>query len=169
MSSSKFALSILFVCALAQPACLRNARMNYDPPKMTEGHNEAVNRDFTEVNNMVVSRQGGITNIGIEGIMLFGSYFGFVSAYLSGSWIVGVAASVLAGLLASLVIGVVHLKYDTHIFVIGFAVNMLALGSTRFLLQQTFKVSGALLVDKPVILPIVRVAAADLGDFAKWQ
>ena len=109
----------------------------------------------------VVSRQGGITNIGIEGIMLFGSYFGFVSAWVSGSWVVGVAASILAGLLASLVIGIVHLKYDTHIFVIGFAVNMLALGSTRFLLQQTFKVSGALLVDRPVILPIVRVAAAE--------
>lgn len=109
----------------------------------------------------VVSRQGGITNIGIEGIMLFGSYFGFVGAYLSGSWLLGVLASVLAGLLASLIIGVVHLKYGTHIFVIGFAINMLALGATRFLLQQTFGVSGALLVDKPVTLPVVRLAAAE--------
>ena len=109
----------------------------------------------------VVSRQGGITNIGIEGIMLFGSYFGFVGAYLSGSWVLGLLASVLAGLLASLIIGVVHLKYGTHIFVIGFAINMLALGATRFLLQQTFGVSGALLVEKPVTLPIVRLAAAE--------
>ncbi|MDR3230487.1 MAG: ABC transporter permease [Synergistaceae bacterium] len=109
----------------------------------------------------VVSRQGGITNIGIEGTMLFGAYFGFVSAYVSGSWIWGLAASVLAGVLASAVIGVVHLKYNTHIFVTGFAVNMLALGLTRFLLQQMFHVSGALLVDRPVTLPILRLSIAE--------
>ena len=109
----------------------------------------------------VISRQGGITNIGIEGTMLFGAYFGFISAYLSGSWALGLAASVLAGLLASLVIGVVHLRYNTHIFVIGFAVNMLALGSTRFLLQEMFGVSGALLVNNSVTMPTLRLTIAE--------
>ena len=109
----------------------------------------------------VVSRQGGITNIGIEGTMLFGAYFGFVSAYISGSWVLGLVASVIVGLLVSLVIGVVHLRYKTHIFVIGFAMNMLALGSTRFLLQQMFGVSGALLVSNPVTLPVLRLSIAE--------
>jgi simple sugar transport system permease protein len=109
----------------------------------------------------VISRQGGITNIGIEGIMLFGAYFGFVSAWLSGNWLWGVAASVLTGIVVSAAIGIVHLKYNTHIFVIGFAMNMLALGGTRFLLQQMFNVSEALLVDKPVTLPILRLGLAE--------
>lgn len=109
----------------------------------------------------VISRQGGITNIGIEGIMLFGAYFGFVSAQATGSWMIGVVASILVGLLASFVIGLVHLKYNTHIFVIGFAINMLAIALTRFLLQQTYGISGALLISNPVTLPSLRLAAAE--------
>lgn len=57
--SSSNALYVVLACAIAQTACLRNARMQYSPPAMTDGFNEGVKRDYTELNNVVLSRQGG--------------------------------------------------------------------------------------------------------------
>ena len=107
----------------------------------------------------VVSKQANIVNMGIEGTMLFGAYVGYVVGNLSGSWMLGVLAAIGVGMLIGVLVGAAHLRFQAHILVVGFAVNMMALALTRFLLQQTFKLSGALVLPNPVSIPSIHIAA----------
>ena len=109
----------------------------------------------------VISKQANIINMGIEGIMLFGAYTGYVVGYFTRSWVAGVLASVAVGTLLGMLVGCAHLKFKAHILVVGFAVNMLALAMTRFMLQQIFGVSGALVLPDPVSLPTIHIAALE--------
>lgn len=109
----------------------------------------------------VISKQANVINMGIEGIMLFGAYTGYVAGYFSGSWVVGVLAGMLVGVLLGMLVGCAHLRFRAHILVVGFAVNMLALGMTRFMLQQVFGVSGALVLPDPVSIPSIHIRALE--------
>lgn len=78
----------------------------------------------------LVSERAGVLNIGLEGLMLFGAF----GAVLGLQWIseplLGVAAGMAAGVLASIALGlaVVVLRADSVVAGIGF--NILALGGT---------------------------------------
>lgn len=109
----------------------------------------------------VISKQANVINMGIEGIMLFGAYTGYVVGYFTRSWMLGLLSSVLLGTLLGMLVGAAHLRFKAHILVVGFAVNMLALGLTRFMLQQAFHVSGALVLPDPVSLPTLRIPALE--------
>ena len=45
-----------------------------------------------------ISEKAGVLNIGIEGMMLFGAYTGFVAAYYTGSFDLGFLAGGLGGM-----------------------------------------------------------------------
>lgn len=109
----------------------------------------------------VISKQANVINMGIEGIMLFGAYTGYVVGYFTRSWALGLLCSVLLGTLLGMLVGCAHLRFKAHILVVGFAINMLALGVTRFMLQQIFGVSGALVLADPVSLPTLHIAALE--------
>jgi len=109
----------------------------------------------------VISKQAAVVNLGIEGMMLFGAYFGFVAGNLTQSWFVGVIVGVTAGAATGVIMAAAHLRFKAHILVVGFAINMLALALTRFLLQQTFGISGALLLPNPVSIPAVNIAVLE--------
>lgn len=106
----------------------------------------------------VISKQAKVINIGIEGTMLFGAYFGYVVGNASQSWVLGVLTGMIVGILLGVIVGMAHLKFKAHILVVGFAINMLALAMTRFLLQQTYNVSGALILPNPVSIPSINLA-----------
>ena len=109
----------------------------------------------------VISKQANVINMGIEGIMLFGAYTGYVVGYFTRSWMIGVLASILVGTVLGALVGCAHLRFKAHILVVGFAINMLALGMTRFMLQQIFGVSGALVLPDPVSIPTIHIAALE--------
>ncbi len=55
-----------------------------------------------------ISEKAGVLNIGIEGMMLFGAYAGFVAAYYSGSFTLGFIAGGIGGaLVAALGLGLI--------------------------------------------------------------
>ncbi len=86
----------------------------------------------------IVSERSGIVNIGLEGMMLSGAFFGIWASIWSGSWVVGVLmAMVFGGLLA-----LIHAFFCIHLMadqiVSGFAVNLLALGLTGFLYESFY-------------------------------
>ncbi len=109
----------------------------------------------------VISRQAAVVNMGIEGMMLFGAFTGYVAGYFSRSWMVGVLAGMAVGAALGAVMAAAHLRFKAHILVVGFAVNMLALAFTRFLLQQIFGLSGALVLPNPVSIPSIEIAALE--------
>lgn len=105
----------------------------------------------------VISRQVNIINIAAEGIIMFGSFFAVAVSYFTGSWLLGVLAAVLLGVLISAFMGLAYLKYDVNIFVLGLCVNMLGVACTRFLLQVIFNTSGNLVSDRIVPIPKINL------------
>jgi ABC-type uncharacterized transport system permease subunit len=86
----------------------------------------------------IISERSGIVNIGLEGMMLMGAFFGVWGSIWSGSWVVGILmAMIFGGLLA-----LVHAVFSIHLLadqiVSGFAVNLLALGLTGFLYSSIY-------------------------------
>jgi general nucleoside transport system permease protein len=78
------------------------------------------------------SERAGVVNIGLEGMMLIGAFFGVVGADKLNSWPLGLAVAVLAGGLTALIHAVmsIHLRADQ--IVSGTAINFLALGVTGY-------------------------------------
>lgn len=107
----------------------------------------------------VICKQANIMNIGLEGIMLFGAFTGITVSYATGSWALGLLGAVIVGIIVSAIIGAAHLKYDAPILVVGFSINLFALGLTRFLLQQIYGQVGAYTPSNPISLPVITISA----------
>src|SRR4029079_11526130 len=102
-------------------AALLRATLRYAPPLT-----------FAAIGGMF-SERSGVVNIGLEGMMLMGAYFGAYGADVTSSWLgrilIGPAAGCLTGLLHA--VFAVSLRADQ--IVSGTAINFLALGITGFL------------------------------------
>lgn len=81
------------------------------------------------------SERGGVPNIALEGIMLCGAFAFVLGAHLTGSPWVGVLAGVGGGLTLAALLALVTLRFGADAVVAGVALNLLALGGTRFLLK----------------------------------
>lgn len=80
----------------------------------------------------VVADRAGVTNIGLEGIMMISALTGVIfSAWTQSAW-VGLLCAILLGVLTALMIGFFALKLKTDIILAGIAVNMLGNGGTIF-------------------------------------
>jgi general nucleoside transport system permease protein len=86
----------------------------------------------------IFSERSGVVNIGLEGMMLTGAFFGIWGSVWSGSWIVGLLMAMLFGGLLALIHAFfsIHLRADQ--IVSGFAVNFLALGLTGYLYSSIY-------------------------------
>lgn len=82
----------------------------------------------------VVAEKAGVTNIGLEGIMMISALFGVLFAYWTSYWWVGVIGAVVVGIILALIIGVFALKLKTDIILAGIAINLVGSGGTIFLL-----------------------------------
>lgn len=84
------------------------------------------------------SERSGVVNIGLEGMMLMGAFWGVYGADKGGSWIMGILTGMLVGALLALVYGffAIHLRADQ--IVGGTAVNFLALGITGYFFFQLY-------------------------------
>ena len=83
----------------------------------------------------VIGEKGGISNIGLEGIMMMSALFGSLSAFWSKSWLIGLLVAMAVGLLEALLMGVFAFKLKTDIILVGTAVNMIGSGGTIFLVK----------------------------------
>ena len=80
----------------------------------------------------VVADRAGVTNIGLEGIMMISALTGVIfSAWTESAW-VGLLCAILLGVATALMIGFFALKLKTDIILAGIAVNMLGNGGTIF-------------------------------------
>jgi general nucleoside transport system permease protein len=90
----------------------------------------------------IVSERSGVINIGLEGMMLMGAFFGVYGSDLVGSWVGGIIIAVLAGGALALVHAAfsIHLRADQ--VVSGTAVNFLALGITGYIFVDHYGDNG---------------------------
>jgi simple sugar transport system permease protein len=88
------------------------------------------------------SERSGVVNIGLEGMMLMGAFFGAWGADVTGSWEAGIFIGMAAGAALAFVHAIfsIHLRADQ--IVSGTAVNFLALGITGYLYIDIYKDRG---------------------------
>ena len=81
----------------------------------------------------IMSERSGIINIGLEGMMLMGAFFGIFGADLLGSWFMGILVGVGAGALMGLLHAIVSIRLRADQVVSGTGINILAIGITGYI------------------------------------
>ena len=90
----------------------------------------------------VVAERAGIVSLTLEGFMLSGAFGAVLGANYSGSPWIGVLTGIMAGLIFSLIHAVATIRFRADQVVVGVAVNLLAIGVTRFFLKLFFASSS---------------------------
>jgi ABC-type uncharacterized transport system permease subunit len=90
----------------------------------------------------MLSERSGVVNIGLEGMMLMGAFFGAWGADVTGSWVAGIAIGVAAGAALGLVHAFFAIQLRADQIVGGTAVNFLALGITGYLYNDLYGNAG---------------------------
>ncbi len=88
------------------------------------------------------SERSGVINIGLEGMLLMGAFFGILGADKGGSWVVGVLLAAFAGALLAAVHAVVSISWRADQIVSGTAVWFLGLGLTGYLYIDIYGAEG---------------------------
>lgn len=80
-----------------------------------------------------ISEKAGVLNIGIEGMMLFGAYAGFVAAYYSGSFWLGFLMGGAGGMAVAALVVLLCIRFGLNQIVIGIGVTLGFEGLTSLL------------------------------------
>jgi simple sugar transport system permease protein len=83
------------------------------------------------------AERAGIVNIGIEGMMILGTWFGGWAAWQWGPW-VGLIMAVVGGMIGGLIHALAVVKFNIDHIISGVAINILAFGAMRFLSELIF-------------------------------
>lgn len=86
----------------------------------------------------VFSERGGVINIALEGIMIVTTFMIVWGSIVFESFFVGIIVAILAGMAVALIHAVVTVTYKVDQIVSGVAINILAMGISRFLSQRIY-------------------------------
>ncbi len=90
----------------------------------------------------IISERSGVVNVGLEGMMLVGCYFGIFGADVCNSWVLGA----LIGTVAGGVLGLLHAYFAIQLranqVVSGVAINLLAVGITGYFFVSHYGDNG---------------------------
>jgi general nucleoside transport system permease protein len=90
----------------------------------------------------LISERSGVINIGLEGMMLMGAFFGIYGADLLHSWVWGILVAMVAGGLLALIHAVFSIHLRANQVVSGTGINFLALGITGYFLEYHYGPNG---------------------------
>jgi len=90
----------------------------------------------------IVSERSGVVNVGIEGMMLTGAFFGIFGADLLDSWFLGLLVAMVAGGLLALLHAFFSIQLRADQIVSGMALNFLALGITGYIFLDHYGDQG---------------------------
>ncbi len=90
----------------------------------------------------IVSERSGVVNIGLEGMMLMGAFFGIYGSDVTGSWLPGLLIGMAAGGVLALVHAVFSIRLRADQIVSGTAINLLAVGVTGYLFVDHYGDQG---------------------------
>ncbi|MFB5760287.1 ABC transporter permease [Paenibacillus medicaginis] len=98
----------------------------------------------------IFSERSGVTNLGIEGLMIFGAFAAAIGGFYAedagmggtaAAWI-GVLAAIVFGVIVSLIHAVASITFKADQVISGIVINFLAVGSTLYLVKLLFDGSG---------------------------
>ncbi|MFG2746049.1 MULTISPECIES: ABC transporter permease [Streptomyces] len=83
------------------------------------------------------AERAGVVNIGLEGMMIFGTWFGAWAGFQWGPW-TGVVVGIIGGCIGGILHAIATVTFRVNHIVSGVAINILALGITRYLAPLAF-------------------------------
>jgi simple sugar transport system permease protein len=86
----------------------------------------------------VLAERAGVISLTLEGYMLGGAFAAVVGDYYTGSPVIGVLCGLAGGALLALIHAVASIRYRADQVVTGIAINLFAVGMTRFFLKLLF-------------------------------
>ena len=81
----------------------------------------------------MVCEKSGVLNLGQEGMMLMGAVCGFIAAFSTGSLLLGILAAMAAGMLMSLLFGVISMHLRANQVATGLALTIFGTGLSAFI------------------------------------
>jgi len=110
------------------------------------------------------AERSGVVNIGLEGMMILGTWGGGWAGYQHGAW-AGVLAGILFGALGGLLHALVTVTFGVDQIISGVAINILALGATQYLSDLAFvgKPGGAS-TQSPAVGDLPALSVPGAGD-----
>lgn len=117
------------------------------------------------------SERSGIINLALEGLMLMGAFGATIGQFYTGSALVGVVIAVMLGILFAALHAVVTITFKANQIVSGIALNILAVGLTKFFLRVLFgsasnseRIAGIdvpfVLIDPIFLFALIAIAAS---------
>ncbi|MGW4229804.1 ABC transporter permease [Streptomyces sp. NPDC004980] len=111
------------------------------------------------------AERAGVVNIGLEGMMILGTWFGAWAGFQWGPW-VGVLFGIIGGALGGLLHAVITVTFGVNHIVSGVAINILAVGVTRYLSNFTFaQEPGGSSKQSPRLEEIDKITVPGLSDW----
>ncbi|OYV71992.1 MAG: hypothetical protein B7Z72_05765, partial [Gemmatimonadetes bacterium 21-71-4] len=90
----------------------------------------------------VLSERSGLIALGLEGYMLTGAFCAAIGSYFGHDPWFGVLAGMAGGAVFALLYALCSIRYKADQVVVGVAINLLAIGATRFFLKLLFHSSA---------------------------
>lgn len=81
-------------------------------------------------------QRSGVLNLGVDGIMLMGAFFGFYTVYITGSLVLGLIAALLIGLLLGLATAFISVTLKAQQGISGIGMYLFGLGMSELLFQK---------------------------------
>jgi simple sugar transport system permease protein len=119
---------------------------------------------FAALGETVAERTGTI-DVGLEGMMLVGAFFGFLVSWQTGSPWLAVGAGLFAGAVLAALMAVLSIEARADQIVAGIGLNILAFGVTSFVFDQIFAHRGQVVLDS--MAPLGIPGLEDLGGIGK--
>lgn len=91
----------------------------------------------------VFSERSGVTNIGLEGIMIIGAFFAVLFTHITGNPWIGVIAAMAFGIMTAAILAVLAINLRGNQVIAGVAINLLAVSLAAFLLELIWNRSGS--------------------------
>ncbi|GAA2995513.1 ABC transporter permease [Streptomyces fulvorobeus] len=88
------------------------------------------------------AERAGVVNIGLEGMMILGTFFGAWAGWQTDPWI-GVLAGIVGGMLGGLLHAFATVTFGVDHIISGIAINILALGFTTYFAKLWFNTGDA--------------------------
>ena len=98
----------------------------------------------------IFSERSGVVNIGLEGMLILGTWFGAFGTLVGGPWF-GMLLAAVAGGVGGLVMAAAAVGFNVDHIIAGVAVNLMAPGLTRFLSDLHFADRGGSITQSPTI------------------
>ncbi|WP_406862703.1 ABC transporter permease [Streptomyces sp. HUAS MG47] len=83
------------------------------------------------------SERAGVVNIGLEGMMILGTFFGAWAGWQTSPWL-GILAGIVGGMLGGLLHAVATVTFGVDHIISGIAINILAVGFTTYFAKLWF-------------------------------